>query len=65
MNACAPVPDDHPLMIAWKAYQETDDYANSLHWCGEHSRGSMWAAFSEGWLAGRGQTAVDFNEKAA
>ena len=27
-----PVPDDHPMMIAWKAYMATDDYKNSKHW---------------------------------
>lgn len=32
MNASAPVPDDHPLMIAWKSYQATEDYANSYKW---------------------------------
>lgn len=25
-------PDDHPLMIAWKAYQATEDYQNSYNW---------------------------------
>lgn len=26
------VPKDHPLMKAWTAYQETDDFKNSLYW---------------------------------
>ncbi len=64
-SPAGPVPDDHPLMIAWKAYQATEDFADSLRWTGEHSRISMWAAFSHGWLAARGQTYIDFNEKAA
>jgi hypothetical protein len=25
-------PDDHPLMIAWTAYQKTEDYQNSYNW---------------------------------
>jgi len=29
MTPCKP---DDPLMIAWKAYQETEDYANSYKW---------------------------------
>jgi hypothetical protein len=32
MSAMTPCPADHPLMIAWKAYQETDEYKNSKHW---------------------------------
>lgn len=32
MNAQAPVPKDAPLMIAWEAYKETDDYKNSHSW---------------------------------
>lgn len=32
MNAMAPVPKDAPLMIAWEAYKETDDYKNSHSW---------------------------------
>lgn len=31
-GAMAPVPQDHPLMIAWKTYQATEDYANSYRW---------------------------------
>ena len=31
-EAMTPVAQDDPLMIAWKAYQETDDYKNSKYW---------------------------------
>lgn len=31
-GAMAQVPADHPLMVAWKAYQETDDFKNSYRW---------------------------------
>jgi hypothetical protein len=32
MNPQSPVPDDDPLMIAWKAYIATADFKNSKHW---------------------------------
>jgi len=32
MTAQAPVPDNHPLMVAWKKYQQTDEFANSKKW---------------------------------
>ena len=28
----AKVPDDDPLMIAWKAYLESEDYDNAKRW---------------------------------
>lgn len=28
----SPCPPDHPLMIAWTAYKDTEDFKNSLHW---------------------------------
>jgi hypothetical protein len=31
-EANAPCPPDHPLMKAWTAYQETEDFNNSLYW---------------------------------
>lgn len=47
------LPPDAPLMLAWKAYQVTEDYANSFQWAAQekHRAGSMWAAFMAGWLA--------------
>lgn len=32
MNAMTPVPADHPLMKAWTAYQESDDFKNTFKW---------------------------------
>lgn len=32
MSASQKCPDDHPLMIAWKAHQQTDEFKNTLHW---------------------------------
>jgi len=48
------VPEDHPLMRAWKAHQATADFANSKHWATvpEHLQGSLWALFMAGFNAG-------------
>lgn len=53
-EAMAPVPEDHPLMVAWKAYKESPDYANTKKWAmhEEHTEGSLWAAFMAGFAAG-------------
>lgn len=32
MNAVSPVPADHPLMVAWTAYQQTDEFKNTFKW---------------------------------
>lgn len=32
MTAMAPVPKEHPLMKAWTAYQQTDDFKNTFKW---------------------------------
>lgn len=31
-GASAPCPADHPRMIAWNAYQQSEDFKNTLHW---------------------------------
>lgn len=58
------VPDDHPMMIAWKAHQATDEYANSYKWVTtdknyptaetyrQYVEGSLWAMFTAGFKAG-------------
>ena len=48
-----PVADDAPVMVAWKAYQQTDGYANTRRWAqtAEHVDGSLWAAFEHGFRA--------------
>jgi hypothetical protein len=53
MTTMRPVPADDPLMIAWKAYEATDDYANTRRWVVEpHATdGSLWAAFEAGFRA--------------
>jgi hypothetical protein len=32
MSAMQKCPDDHPLMIAWNAHQQTDEFKNTLKW---------------------------------
>ena len=53
MPVMSRVPDDHPLMIAYEAYRQSEDYRNSFKWAGnlEHRTGSMWAAFEAGFRA--------------
>lgn len=54
MPNMTPVPDDHPLQIAWKAYRETEDFDNAEKWAAspEHLIGSLWAMFAAGFNAG-------------
>lgn len=48
------VPEDHPLMRAWKVHQATADFTNSKRWAvfPEHLQGSFWALFAAGFHAG-------------
>lgn len=47
------VPSDHPMMIAWKKHQSTDEFKSSKNWAKEHEHldGSLWALFVAGWNA--------------
>ena len=47
--------DDEPLMIAWKAYQKTEEFENTLLWAGKSNMGQLWASFMAGWLAAGGK----------
>ena len=82
MAVSTSVPADHPLMKALTAYQESDEFKNSLMWATvtnyrqagrdrpdgqqaisdiqreQHAKGSLWAAFERGFLAGRLQEVV-------
>lgn len=56
--------DDHPMMVAWKGYSETDEFKNALRWAVEtkyddgrpidsfqreqHAKGAMWLSFTKG-----------------
>ena len=53
MPVGSPLPENHPLMIAWKEYQKTKSFENVQRWIfiPEHTHGSQWALFRDGWLA--------------
>lgn len=66
--ASAPVSDDDPLMIAWKAFQATEEFKNAEKWAqvvdlrvapGDlqvrypNMQGSLWCLFMNGFVAGR------------
>lgn len=50
------VPENAPLMLAWKKYRASPEFTNSLKWAqqAEHTEGSLWAAFVEGWMTALG-----------
>jgi hypothetical protein len=52
-SVMAAVPESDPLMVAWKAYEQTADYRNTRKWAlqDQHVDGSLWAAFMRGWFA--------------
>ncbi len=54
MSCSTPVPSDHPLMIAWNAFKETEDFANGKAWSlrgEEYLDGAFWTAFMAGFQA--------------
>lgn len=55
MTTMAPVPNEHPLMKAWEAHKQTEEYANSKKWAANerHVDGSLWALFEAGWRAAK------------
>lgn len=58
MPDMAALPKHHPLMVAWEAYKETEEYVNSKKWASaqykdRHLEGSLWAMFMAGWQAHR------------
>jgi hypothetical protein len=62
MTVQTPVPENDPLMIAWKAYKQSDSYGNTkswatnIDWIKQHPDnvdGQLWSAFEHGWRAGR------------
>ncbi len=51
MSVEAQVPEDHPMLIAWKRHKDTPEYANTRKWAADpdHVDGSLWATFIAGW----------------
>lgn len=62
-TAMAAVPDDHPLMVAWKKHIATPGYQNSKRWArignAENLEGSLWALFMAGWEACQEGTQIE------
>ena len=54
-----PVPADHPLRMAWDAYQKTPEFKNTRKWAEQeaHLDGSLWGMFNAGWDAALAQPA--------
>jgi hypothetical protein len=52
-NLNTPYPPDDPVMVAWKAYKASEEFANTRRWATnpEHTDGSLWAAFRAGFDA--------------
>jgi hypothetical protein len=64
MGAQMALPADHPMMVAWNAFCETDEFKNALEWSvrteyadgrpindiqrEQHAKGSLWLAFTKG-----------------
>lgn len=48
------VAKDAPVMIAWKLYKKEPDFENTKRWACEkqHTEGSLWAAYENGFRAG-------------
>lgn len=55
MSTMIPLPNDHPLRVAFAEYQQTDEYKNTKRWAlnPEHVDGSLWAVFETGWRLSR------------
>lgn len=53
MSDMQPLLNDHPLMIWWNEYKNSDDFKNSKNWVvnPKHTEGSLWVAFLAGWQA--------------
>lgn len=54
MSTQTPVAADDPLMIAWEALKQTEEYQNAVHWTIEaknnnEADGELWFAFEAGW----------------
>lgn len=64
-NTMSPVPNDHPLKLAWEQFRSTEEFSNSRQWASkdEHLDGSLWAAFVAGWYRAGGEPANGYAEK--
>lgn len=51
MSVETPIDPEAPVKLAWDEYRLTDAYENTRKWATheEHTQGSLWAAFCQGW----------------
>ena len=42
---------DEPVMLAWTAHKQTEEYQNTLRWAGQSNEGNLWAVFLAGFNA--------------
>lgn len=63
-QAMRPVGKTEPVMVAWEAFKTSDGYANIRRWATnpEHTEGSLWGAFSEGFRIAT-ERAADLHEQ--
>jgi hypothetical protein len=57
------LPPDAPIMVAWRAYMNSQDYGTARLWLrGSRSPtegdGELWSAFCRGWKAAQASVAV-------
>jgi hypothetical protein len=55
MTTMQALPKNNPEMKAWELYKQTPNYFNTREWATkeEHTDGSLWAAFDEGYHAAK------------
>lgn len=58
------VPKNDPMMIAWEAFKQSDEYANAKRWAAhaEHLDGSLWAMYCQGFKDAT-ERAADLHEQ--
>lgn len=63
-QAMMALPEDHPMMVAWNKFCDTEEFKNALHWAQitkyddgrpidpfqheQHIKGALWLAFTKG-----------------
>lgn len=47
MSTMTRVPEDHPMMAAWRVYSASPEYANSFRWAAEEADKALWRKAAE------------------
>lgn len=55
MAASAPLPEDHPMRVAWEEFSKSEECANAVRWATKdrHTSGALWTAFVAGYEAAK------------